>query len=135
MDFVQTLVQTLVGGLVGGSVIGFIEFMIRRKDAKADKKDEILATMKKLSDKVSGIETRLDKENADAARRNILAFDDELRRGIDHSEESFNQILLDVTFYSQYCKDHPRYENNRAVNAIRHINTTYRHVKAENRFI
>lgn len=127
--------QTLIGGLIGGGLIGFIEFLIRRKDEKEDKNSEILKAVKDLSKKVSDIETRLDKENADNARRNILAFDDELRRGMDHSEESFNQILEDTNFYTRYCKDHPEYENNKAINAIAHINTVYQQVKAENKFI
>ncbi|MBR6851001.1 MAG: hypothetical protein IKM88_12245, partial [Lachnospiraceae bacterium] len=88
-----------------------------------------------LTDKVSEIETRFDKENADDARRNILAFDDELRRDMDHSEEIFNQILEDINFYRQYCIDHPKYENNKAVNAMEHINKVYQQVKAENKFI
>ena len=128
-------IQTLIGGLIGGGLIGFIEFLIRRKDEKEDKNSEVLSALKDLNTKVAEIETRFDKENADDARRNILAFDDELRRGIDHSEESFNQILEDMNFYTRYCKDHPKYENNKAVNAISHINTVYQQVKAENKFI
>ena len=128
-------IQTLIGGLIGGGLIGFIEFLIRRKDEKEDKNSEVLKALKDLATKVAEIETRFDRENADDARRNILAFDDELRRGMDHSEESFNQILEDMNFYTHYCKDHPEYENNKAVNAISHINTVYQQVKAENKFI
>ena len=131
MDFIQTL----VGGLVGGGFIGFLEFLIRRKDEKNDKNSEILKAIKSLAESISDIENRFDRENADESRRNILSFDDELRRGMDHSEESFNQILEDMNFYSHYCKDHPEYENNKAQNAIRHINDVYQRVKAENKFI
>ena len=131
MDFIQTL----VGGLVGGGFIGFLEFLIRRKDEKSDKNSEILKAIKNLAESIADIENRFDRENADESRRNILSFDDELRRGMDHSEESFNQILEDMNFYSHYCKDHPEYENNKAQNAIRHINDVYQRVKAENKFI
>jgi hypothetical protein len=127
--------QTLIGGLLGGGLIGFLEFLIRRKDNKADKNDEVLKQLKQISEKISDIEKRLDKENADDARRNILMFDDELRRSLSHSEESFNQILEDINFYEKYCLDNPRYENSKAVNAIANINKVYQQVKHDDLFI
>ena len=129
------VIQTILSGLVGGGLIGFIEFLIRRRDEKSNKWGQIIEAIDGLKSAIGGIDERLDKENADDARRNILSFDDELRRGMDHSEESYNQILEDTNFYSRYCKQHPEYENNKAVNAIRHINDTYQRVKAENKFI
>lgn len=131
MDFFQTL----TAALLGGGFLSLIQFLIQRHDNKKDKNSEILAAIKSIMDKISGIESRLDKENADDARRNILAFDDELRRGQDHSEESFNQILEDTNYYTRYCRENPSYENNKAASAIAHITETYNRVKAENRFI
>ena len=125
----------LMGGALVGAVLTFIQFLINRKDAIAERESIILDAIKELSNKISGVEHRIDKEGADAARRNILLFDDELRRGEEHSEESYNQVLDDIKHYTDFCREHDDYENAKAVNAIEHINHCYMQVKAENKFI
>jgi len=131
MDYLQTI----IGMLIGGGLIGLIEFLIRRSDDKKEKNSKVLAAIQALSDKITAIESRMDKGNADSARRRILTFDDELRRGLDHSEESYNQILQDIKFYRDFCRMHDDYENDKATSAIAHIRETYQRVKNENKFI
>jgi hypothetical protein len=129
------ILQTLIGGLVGGGLIGFIEFLIRRSDNKADKHDEVLARLDAIDDKMGDIEYQLKANKADDARNRILMFDDEIRRSIQHSEESYNQILESINFYNKFCHENPQYENSKAVNAIANINKVYQQVKFEDRFI
>lgn len=131
MDFLQAATIALISG----GLVSLIEFFIRRNDEKKDKNSEVLKAIQNLADKITGIENRMDKENADEARRNILSFDDELRRGVPHSEESFNQVLQDIKFYRNYCREHTDYENDKATSAINHIRETYQTVKNENKFI
>jgi hypothetical protein len=131
MDFLQAATIALISG----GLVSLIEFFIRRNDEKKDKNSEVLKAIQNLADKITGIENRMDKENADEARRNILAFDDELRRKVDHSEESYNQVLADIKFYRHYCREHDEYENDKATSAITHIRETYQEVKNANRFI
>lgn len=66
-----------------------------------------------------------DERNADLHRTYILRFNMELRRGMQHTDEDFNEILYNIKCYEQYCKDHPEYQNNRAIHAIRHIENVY----------
>lgn len=129
------LLQTLIGMLLGGGLFAFVQFLIQRSDGKKEKESKVLKAIKELSDKISCIEDRMDKNGADGARRRILAFDDELRRGVDHSEESFNQILSDIKFYRNFCRTHADYENDKATSAIAHIKETYQRVQAEDKFI
>lgn len=66
-----------------------------------------------------------DERNADEHRRRILQFSNELLRSIPHKQEEFIEILSEIDFYEDYCDDHPKYENNRAVHAIAHIKKIY----------
>lgn len=131
MDYLQTF----IGILIGGGFIAFVQFLIQRSDNKKEKDSKILKAIGDLSEKVTAIEDRMDKGSADGARRRILAFDDELRRGLEHSEESYNQVLADVKFYRDFCRSHADYENDKAVSAIAHIKDTYQRVKNANKFI
>ena len=121
--------------MVSGGFVSFIQFLIQRSDEKKDKNSEVLKGIKDLADKILGLESRMDKENADEARRRILAFDDELRRKTEHSEESFNQVLQDIKFYRNYCRTHADYENDKASSATAHIRETYARVKDADKFI
>lgn len=83
-------------------------------------------------DKLDKVESRLDghirmddERNADLHRAYILRFNTELLRDIRHTEEDFNEILYNIDCYEQYCDEHPNYQNNRAVHAIRNINRVY----------
>lgn len=66
-----------------------------------------------------------DERDADAHRLRILQFNTELLRNIPHTEEDFVEILAEIDYYENYCKDHSEYKNNRAVHAIAHIGKIY----------
>lgn len=67
-----------------------------------------------------------DERNADLHRVYILRFNRELlRENIPHTREDFVEVLAEIDFYERYCKEHPEYENNRAVLAIQNIKRTY----------
>lgn len=60
-----------------------------------------------------------DGENdAKQARRRIISFADECRRKVKHSEEHFDNVLEDITFYQQYCDAHPKFKNQKAEQSI-----------------
>lgn len=77
----------------------------------------------------------LEEEKANTRRYRILRFDDEIRHKVKHTEEHFNQIMEDVDSYEQYCRTHPKYENCKAVSAIRNIKQTWEKCRNENSFL
>lgn len=79
----------------------------------------------KLETKIDNLEDKVDKNEAVTSRVRILRFGDELRSGVDHSKESYDQVLSDITHYSQYCTDHPRFENDKTVLTTQIIKESY----------
>lgn len=75
------------------------------------------------------------EDDAKGARRRILSCADELRRGVEHSQEFFDDVLQDISYYNNYCKENPDFENMKAVVAIEFIKETYQHCLKENKFL
>ena len=95
-----------------------------------------------LSEKIDNLEERdkcqdeeRDKENALDARRRILKFADECRRHDRHSEEYFNDVLRDISYYKNYCDSHPTFQNERAVLAISTCENAYRYCMENDDFL
>ena len=76
----------------------------------------------------------LDERNATACRTRILRFGDEILHGVPHSKEHYDQILLDIDSYEEYCLVHQEYKNNVAVATIRRIKNKYEEHLEEDSF-
>lgn len=123
----MTTIELILSSAVTLKLIDiFYQSLKDRIDRKRGKKD---ATQKQLD----RIETTLNSHikadelyKADQCRTRILRFSDELRRGVKHSEESFNNILEDIDFYVNYCNSNADvYVNSKADAAIRNIKDVY----------
>ena len=78
-------------------------------------------TLRRLDDHI-----RVDDERtADMHRAKILRFNNELLRDIPHTREEFIEILAEIDGYEAFCRDHPDYQNNRAIHAIANIGRAY----------
>ncbi len=85
-----------------------------------------------LEKELREIKTRLNahiesdaRRAADGHRARILHFTNELLRGIEHTKEEFIEALADIDAYEDYCRANPDYPNNRAVLAIKNIQSSY----------
>ena len=75
------------------------------------------------------------EKEAKAARRRILRADDEIRMGMKHSKDFFEDVLRDIDAYEEFCDEHPHFKNRCAESAIRNIAETYDTCKAQNSFL
>ena len=76
-----------------------------------------------------------DERDADMHRARILQFNTELLRDIKHTKEDFTEILYNIDCYERYCREHPDYQNNRAVHAIANIGRVYDERLAKHDFL
>lgn len=96
---------------------------------------EVLEKVEALSKDVKQNKTDDDEQWASLSRTHILHFGDEILHGVSHSKEHFNQILLDISKYEQYCDSHPQYKNNIATATIKQIKKTHQKCLDENNFL
>lgn len=152
----DTIMNATVGQLVGGGlgIIAFLSLFIEISPIKLNPISAILnwigqRTNKELYDKVDELEKKVDEiqsrqEDAEAleeereavnCRIRILQFSDELRRHIRHSQESFDQVLSDIDNYEKYCDSHPKFKNNKTINAKERIKAAYDGCMDQNDFL
>lgn len=103
---------------------------------------ETLEKLDGLEKKVNEIEKhdreqdgKQEEEKAKAARRRILRCADEIRAKVKHSEEYFNDILEDITYYKKYCDEHPKFKNEKSVMAIVTVEKVYQHARETDNFL
>ena len=152
----EALMNATIGQLIGGGfgVIAIISLFIEFTPIKLNPVSaflnwigrrtnrELFDRIDGLEDKVDGIQEQQEKAEKVAAEREavncrirILQFSDELRRGIKHSQESFDQALSDVDTYEEYCSLHPEFKNNKTVTAKERIKLAYEACLDQNDFL
>lgn len=97
------------------------------KLSKKIKVDELL-------EKFNALDYKVDCNKADDCRGSILDFNGEIKRGIHHDEEQFNEVINSINNYEDFCKNHPKYPNNKADLAIENIKNVYKKAYSKNDF-
>lgn len=87
--------------------------------------EEKIDNMEKKMDSLEGSVADLERNDIIDCRREILQFADELRRGVKHSQETFDQILSDIDAYDRYCVAHKDFQNNKTLAAKKKILEVY----------
>ncbi len=131
----MTIQELLAGG--GGLVLIFLTLVqiapVKINPWSALAKIVGKAVNEDITSRLDGIETKLDghitmddRRTADNRRAQILHFNNELLRPIEHTKEEFVEVLAKIDDYERYCEEHPDYPNNRAVLAIENIREVYK---------
>lgn len=133
-------------GQVCGSIAGvitFISIFIEITPIKVNPVSTFLSWVgrqinKDLMEKVNDLESKvraLERSDVVDCRVRILTFADEIRRGIRHSKETFDQVLSDIDLYERYCSDNPDFMNNKTVAAKAKILDIYSECLDSNDFL
>ena len=119
MNIELELVVTVIIAIIGSNALwGFIQFLLERRDKKSDRSEQILKSIQELK-------TKIDERAAIGCRIRILKFMDEIIEGWEHSKDSYNQIMSDITDYIQYCDNHPQFLNHQTEVTIERIKKDY----------
>ena len=120
----ETWVAIIAAILGGGGVFSFVQFFITLGFSRKDK-------TKELEIKIDQLRETIDENAAILARTHILRFSDELRNGVEHSNEYFKQQLDDCDTYNRYCETHPNFKNSYTETADQFIKETYKRLLQE----
>ena len=88
-----------------------------------------------VNDRIAEVMFDVELDRVKNARIRILRYADEITSGVEHSKESFDQALLDIDEYQDYCRLHPEFENNRTTLANDRIRSVYKELMKENGFL
>ena len=128
MNVELELVITVVIAIIGSNALwGFLQFLLERKDKKNDCSKKILKAVQELNEKIEKVSHKIDQRSAIGCRIRILKFMDEVIEGWEHSKDSYNQVMQDITNYHQYCEEHPDFLNHQTDATIKRIKEDYQH--------
>lgn len=122
IETIKTVVITL---LTSSAILGFIQFLIERKDKKNGRYKEVLDGITNLSKKIDAVNDELQEEKAVAARVRILSFMNSLLENHKPTKDAFDQTMSDITRYERFCHDHPTFKNNQTASTVAYLEKNY----------
>ena len=131
------MINVIIAGILGGGFMGFMEFLIKRKDAKHDKSDEIIKRLDHIEGRIDSIDAKADEREAIACRIRILLFMDELLEGRRKRKDSYDQCMQDIVFYENYCaaEEHKDFKNGQTEMTVEYIKHNYAERLEKNDFL
>lgn len=135
----NTLVLALIafGGtiLASGGATALIQHFLAKKSKNAEEFEKLNDKVDNLEQSIMLLDAKIDINEAQTARTQILRFADELYNGVLHTKEHFNEVLDTCGRYNAYCAEHPEFKNMRTVNAQERINEVYKKCERDHTFL
>ena len=119
-SFKKSIVDT-VGDKIEEKMNG-IEGRVSNIEGKID---SIQADITSLDTRVESMRSGMEMDQAINYRVRILRFCDELLEGRKHSKDSFDQVMSDITGYTKYCDENPKFKNRQTETTIEYIEKVY----------
>ena len=134
MQDMETWIVLLTNVLVPITVALISSGKLANKLEKKFSVSELSKKIDSLEGKIDSLEKKTDLNKAESKRTSILRFNGEIKRGIHHDEEEFNDCLGAIDYYEDYCRQHQDYPNSKAVMAIANVKRVYEKAYTENDF-
>ena len=132
------LIASCGGALISALSALLMWFLNRRaavKDNNKNKTDEVMEKLNRIESKLDSHIAENEEEKANNSRLQILRFGDEVKNGVRHSEESWNEVLANISAYRTYADTHPTYLNAKADGIIGFLNQLYQERLDKNDFL
>lgn len=111
------------------SVVNFLNGAVLEKISTIDNK------ITRMQEDLLETEKKMDKNEAVAARVRILRFNDEVLHNEKHTKAMFDQTLLDIDQYNEYCKKDSHFRNSVTTLAAENIRKVYKKCSEEHKFL
>ena len=141
MNLLVSVVVPIVVALISSGKVANRVTKKMKLDDLSSKVDNVNSKVDFLTEKVESIDLRVeqvddkvDANKADTYRTRILRFNGEIKRGMKHDEEEFNDCLTAIDRYETYCNEHPDYPNNKCRLAIQNVERVYKDCLEKNSF-
>lgn len=97
--------------------------------------EDILAKLKSLEKEVGRIRDNVEWYNVINSRVRILRFGNEIKQGILHTKDYFDQIMQDIDIYENYCNRNKEFRNSITSITVEIITNNYRERLEKNDFL
>ena len=120
-----TKLARAIGRAINGELMEKVDSLEKNFDSRVDN----------LEQKIEKMDQEEQLQRAKDARTRVLRFGDEVFHNVHHTKEHFDDVLRDITYYENYCRAHPNFENDQMHITAAHIKETYHKCLKEHSFL